>query len=410
MESLSPVFSVHELNEYVDLMLGHDPNLSKLTVDGELSGCKRHPNGHLYFTLKDELASVSCVMWRQNVQSLRFLPRDGMRVRLVGSAALYTRDGRFQLYATALQKQGEGDLFAAFCKYRDSLAALGWFDEAQKKPIPKLPTCVGVVTSASGAALQDIRNIIGRRFPKMPIRLYPAAVQGGGAAAEIANAIRRADAERVCDVLIVGRGGGSMEDLWAFNEPPVAEAIHDCTIPVISAVGHETDFSISDFVADLRAPTPSAAAELAVPEYEKLQSGLADTAIRLRNALQTGVAAKRNRLELLWSDAVALRAERKLADARQRNDGLLQALSTETDRRLERTRQQTQLLGEHLLAYSPQKTLARGFALIFDAERRIVTDAAAVSAGDPITVRLHSSAVTAVVTGKEDTDGTGTLL
>ena len=151
MESLKPVFSVHELNEYVDLLLGHDPNLSKLTVEGELSGCKRHPNGHLYFTLKDEQASVPCVMWRQYTAALRFLPRDGMRVRLIGSAALYARDGRFQLYATALQKQGDGDLYAAFCRYRDELMARGWFDEAEKKPIPKLPTCVGVVTSSAVA-------------------------------------------------------------------------------------------------------------------------------------------------------------------------------------------------------------------------------------------------------------------
>ena len=401
MESLNLVFTVHELNEYVDLLLGNDPHLNRLTVEGELSGCKRHPNGHLYFTLKDEQASVSCVMWRQNVMALRFLPRDGMRVRLIGSAALYARDGRFQVYAAAMQKQGDGDLFAAFCRYRDSLAEKGWFDESIKKPIPKLPACVGIVTSASGAALQDIKNIIGRRFAAMPIRLYPAAVQGEGAAKEIAQAIRQADAERACDVLIVGRGGGSMEDLWAFNEPPVAEAIHDCSIPVISAVGHETDFSISDFVADLRAPTPSAAAELAVPEYDRLRASFDDLGARLSRALQSGVESKRSRLRLLWSDGVRVRAQRQLAEARQRNETAMRDLSALADAHLLTMRQQNRTLWEQLQAYSPQKTLSRGFALVYDADRRLITNVSDASVGDPIRIRLKEGALDAVITGKE---------
>ncbi len=401
MEQLKPVFSVHELNEYVDLVLGHDPNLSKLTVEGELSGCKRHPNGHLYFTLKDEISSVSCVMWRQYTQSLRFLPRDGMRVRLIGSASLYTRDGRFQLYATALQKQGDGDLFAAFCRYRDALKEQGWFEDSNKKPIPKLPTCVGVVTSSSGAALQDIKNVIGRRFPSMPIRLYPSAVQGEGAAKEIANAIDRADAEQAVDVLIVGRGGGSMEDLWAFNEPPVAEAIHRCTIPVISAVGHETDFSISDFVADLRAPTPSAAAELAVPECAALEDRLRQAGERLSLALQNGVQKKRDRLRLLWADGISVRTQVRIGNARQATEELWQAV--------EQTRKDTfsekRLLLEHVMeqlhAYSPQKTLARGFTLLYDAEQNLVTRASAISVGETVQIQFSDGAAQAAITGKE---------
>ena len=401
MEPLNPVFSVHELNEYVDLVLGHDPNLGKLTVEGELSGCKRHPNGHLYFTLKDEIASVSCVMWRQYTQSLRFLPRDGMRVRLIGSASLYTRDGRFQLYATALQKQGDGDLFAAFCRYRDALKEQGWFDESIKKPIPKLPTCVGVVTSSSGAALQDIKNVIGRRFPSMPIRLYPSAVQGEGAAKELAAAIDRANAEQAVDVLIVGRGGGSMEDLWAFNEPPVAEAIHRCTIPVISAVGHETDFSISDFVADLRAPTPSAAAELAVPECAALEDRIRQAGERLSLALQNGVRKKRDRLQLLWADGIAVRTQVRLGNARQTTEERWQTIERAVKDALSEKRFFEERAMEQLNAYSPQRTLARGFSLVYDAEKNLVTGASAISVGENVEIRFWDGAAQAAITGKD---------
>ncbi len=214
---MKPVFSVHELTEYVDLMLGFDPNLKELAVEGELEGVKRHASGHLYFTLKDELASVNCVMFRQYVQGLRFLPKDGQRVRLAGRASLYQKDGRFQLMATGLIAKGDGSLYAAFAAYKEQLKTLGWFDESQKKPVPFLPRAVGLVTSASGAARHDVETVIGRRFPSMPIVLYPASVQGAGAAKEIADAIDLADAEKRCDVLIVGRGGGSMEDLWPFH-------------------------------------------------------------------------------------------------------------------------------------------------------------------------------------------------
>ncbi len=401
METLRPVFSVHELNEYVDLMLGHDPNLSHLTVEGELSGCKRHPNGHLYFTLKDETASVSCVMWRQYTQALRFLPRDGMRVRMVGSASLYTRDGRFQLYATALQRQGDGDLYAAFCKYRDELKALGWFDEAVKKTIPTLPTCVGVVTSAAGAAYHDIQNVIGRRFPSMPIRLYPAAVQGNGAAEEIAKAIDLACAEGIADVLIVGRGGGSMEDLWAFNEPPVAEAIHRCTIPVISAVGHETDFSISDFVADLRAPTPSAAAELAVPEYAALKGRVMEIGDRLQRALMNGVQKKKDKLGLVWAPGMQLRMQMLLNRQRQTVEELWQNADRIAKDALMEHRNALVRNRERLEAYSPQKTMQRGFALLYGADNKLITSVQSLSIGDRVTMKFSDGSAESVVSGKE---------
>ena len=281
MTELKPVFTVSELNEYVDLMLSRDPFMGELTVTGEISAFKRHTSGHLYFTLKDDAASVRCVMFRPNALRLSFFPKDGMSVRIEGRAGLYGRDGSFQVYAERMEKTGDGALYQKFLALREELKGRGWFDESLKKPIPFLPRAVGVVTSGTGAAIEDIRNVIARRFPNMPIRLYPVAVQGEKAAGEIAAAIRQADRERRCDVLIVGRGGGSLEDLWAFNEEIVVAAVHDCTLPVISAVGHEIDFSLTDFAADLRAPTPSAAAELAVPELGKLKDGLAQSRDRL---------------------------------------------------------------------------------------------------------------------------------
>lgn len=402
MEELKQVFSVYELNEYVGLLLGQDPNLSHLCVEGEISGAKRHPNGHLYFTLKDEKASVSCVMWRQYTQSLRFIPRDGMRIRLFGTAALYERDGRFQLYARSLQKQGEGDLYAAFCRYRDSLKDLGWFDESLKKEIPKLPKCVGVITSSSGAAYQDVRNVIRRRFPSMPIRLYPTAVQGETAASEIAAAIDRACAENLADVLIVGRGGGSMEDLWAFNEPPVAEAIYRCTIPVISAVGHETDFSISDFVADLRAPTPSAAAEIAVPERDALEQRLSQLGKRLSLALNNGVSKKKDRLRLLWADGIVPRIRMKTGNARQALEETWNATNQNRKEVLIKTRIRLEQASLHLEAYNPKKTLERGFILLYDTDRNLISYQKALTIGETVAMRFIDGEAKAVITGKDE--------
>ena len=401
METMKPVFSVHELTEYVDLMLGFDPNLKELAVEGELEGVKRHVSGHLYFTLKDELASVNCVMFRQYVQGLRFIPKDGQRVRLAGRASLYQKDGRFQLMATGLAAKGDGSLYAAFAAYKEQLKALGWFDESGKKPIPFLPGAVGLVTSASGAARHDVETVVRRRFPSMPVVLYPASVQGAGAAKEIADAIDLADAEKRCDVLIIGRGGGSMEDLWPFNEPPVAEAIHRCTIPVISAVGHETDFSISDYVADLRAPTPSAAAELAVPERDALQATLSALGDRLGNVLQHGIRAKSDRLKLLWGDAVRMRVRRAIEQRRQTADENRAAILLRCGRILEMRKHRLEREKERLYAYSPQRTLERGFALIDDGKGTILTSARQTEPGDSVSIRFADGTAQAKITGKE---------
>ena len=401
METMKPVFSVHELTEYVDLMLGFDPNLKELAVEGELEGVKRHVSGHLYFTLKDELASVNCVMFRQYVQGLRFIPKDGQRVRLAGRASLYQKDGRFQLMATGLAAKGDGSLYAAFAAYKEQLKALGWFDESGKKPIPFLPGAVGLVTSASGAARHDVETVVRRRFPSMPVVLYPASVQGAGAAKEIADAIDLADAEKRCDVLIVGRGGGSMEDLWPFNEPPVAEAIHRCTIPVISAVGHETDFSISDYVADLRAPTPSAAAELAFPERDALQATLSALGDRLGPVLQHGIRAKSDRLKLLWGDAVRMRVRRAIEQRRQTADENRAAILLRCGRILEMRKHRLEREKERLYAYSPQRTLERGFALLDDGKGTIRTSARQTEPGDSVSIRFADGTAQAKITGKE---------
>ncbi len=402
MSELKPVFSVHELNEYIDLMLGYDPNLKDLAVEGELEAVKRHSSGHMYFTLKDEVASVNCVMFRQYVMGLRFLPKDGQRVRLVGRASLYQRDGRFQLMATGLMPKGDGSLYAAFAAYKEELKQRGWFEESEKKPIPFLPKCVGVVTSASGAAWHDVQNVIARRFPSMPVLLYPAAVQGEGAAKEIAEAIDQADREQRCDVLIVGRGGGSMEDLWAFNEPPVADAIHRCSIPIISAVGHETDVSISDFVADLRAPTPSAAAELAVPQWDALTGTLEMMGDRLKNALQNGLHRKKDRLNLLFSDSVRLKIRHTVEQNRQTIDELHTAMQRSAQQRTEALRHVLDREHERLIAYGPQQTLKRGFALVARNDGTIVKDAASLKTDDAVAIRFTDGTVHASVTGKDN--------
>lgn len=401
MSEPKPVFTVHELTEYVDLLLGFDPNLKELAVEGELEGVKRHASGHLYFTLKDAQASVSCVMFRNSVTGLRFLPKDGQHVRLAGRASLYQRDGRFQIVATGLMLVGAGALYAAFAAYKEELQKRGWFDAAGKKPIPFLPKAVGLVTSASGAARHDVETVIGRRFPGMPLILYPAAVQGEGAAKEIAAAIDRADAAQACDVLIVGRGGGSMEDLWPFNEPPVAEAIRRCSIPVISAVGHETDVSISDYVADLRAPTPSAAAELAVPEYAALRAALSDAGERLMNALSRGIRAKRDRLSLTFGDTALFRVRRAIEQKRQAADAAHAVIGIACARTLDGVKHRLDRENERLKAYSPQRTLERGFALIADGAGHVRTSAGQVRTNDAVSIRFADGTANAVITGKE---------
>ena len=401
MTELKPVFTVSELNEYVNLTLAHDPYLGELTVTGEISAFKRHTSGHLYFTLKDDAASVRCVMFRPNALRLSFFPKDGMSVRIEGRAGLFSRDGSFQVYAERMEKTGDGALYQKFLALREELRQRGWFEESLKKPIPFLPRAVGVVTSGTGAAIEDIRNVISRRFPNMPILLYPVSVQGEKAAGEIAAAIRKADEEQRCDVLIVGRGGGSLEDLWAFNEEIVVAAVHACSLPVISAVGHEIDFSLTDFAADLRAPTPSAAAELAVPEYAKLSDRLAQDYDRLRSALLNGIARKKDRLELIVHRRGGMLAEQRLQQEQQRLDQCREALEEGIEGQLQKRRDRMITLKARLTAADPLGALDRGFALVYGKQDDLIRRAADTSAGEGIVLRFRDGRVRADVTGKD---------
>ena len=395
------IFSVSELNAYVGGLLGADPHLRDLTVRGEISGFKRHSSGHLYFSLKDERALVRCVMFKGQAMQLDFRPEDGMQVCISGYAALYARDGSFQVYAQSMEREGAGALYARFLALKEQLEREGYFDASHKKPIPFLPRCVGVVTSGTGAAIQDVLQIIGRRFPKMPICLCPVKVQGEGAAGEIAVGIRAMNRARTADVLIVGRGGGSIEDLWAFNEPEVARAIWESEIPVISAVGHETDFTIADFVADLRAPTPSAAAELAVPSYADCAETLAVLDGRLRRSLDAGLRSRRDRLHLLQNSAGFHMAAQRVSDGRFELDALRERLCRGAERTLLAKRQRLERLHGALAALNPDAVLQRGYAMICDEAGHVLSSVADVQLQEQIAVRLSDGRLTATVTNIE---------
>lgn len=404
--------TVSELNEYVAGVLYADPIVNNLRVDGEISGFKRHTSGHLYFSLKDEHAVVRCVMFRPQALRLRFQPKDGMQVTLIGRASLYERDGSFQLYAQMLEKHGDGDLLRRFLEMKEALDEAGYFDPARKRKIPYLPKAVGVVTSDTGAALQDILRVIGRRFPRMPIVLAPARVQGEGAAEEIASAIQRLNASDLVDVMIVGRGGGSIEDLWAFNEPVVAETIHQCRVPVISAVGHETDFSISDFVADLRAPTPSAAAELAVPEYDACLETLRGLSERLHRAAENGLRSRRDALKILTRSASLYAPERRIANERITLDALTDRLRRVAEESTASARQRLTLASHRLSAFDPKSVLRRGFTMLTDTDGRVLSSAHALSPGE--TVFLHfadgtaEAAIRSIISLEDTHETTGT--
>lgn len=395
------LFSVSGLNEYVSGLIAADPFLGDVRVRGEISGFKRHTSGHLYFSLKDEQSLVRCVMFRQQAMRLSFRPEDGMQVVLSGYASLYQRDGSFQLYAKSLEKQGQGELFAKFTELKAALEEAGLFDPARKRAIPTLPKCVGVVTSGTGAALQDILNIIYRRYPRMNVCVCAVKVQGEGAAREIAAGIRRMNAESDADVLIVGRGGGSIEDLWAFNEPVVASAIFESRIPVISAVGHETDFTIADFVADLRAPTPSAAAELAVPEYDIYEETVRALCERMARAQKNDLLQRRSLLERRRLSAGFTLPERRLDEARARLEQLSLKLAACPQERLTGFRTALSRQTDRLMALGPESALRRGFAFITDASGKPKTSVKELSAGANLTAHLCDGRLFATVTAVE---------
>ncbi len=395
------MLTVSQLNRYVKSLLEENPLLQEIYVKGEVSNFVRHlKSGHCYFTLKDRDAAVKCVMFKGNAQFLRFTPEDGFSVLVRGSVSLYERDGSFQLYVTDMQPEGIGALALAYEQLKRRLAAEGLFDPGHKRPIPAFPARIGVVTSLSGAALKDIVNVLSRRYPIGTLVVADAVVQGRDAAPSIVAGIRKMNRQRACDVLIVGRGGGSLEDLWAFNEEAVVRAVYESAIPVISAVGHEVDFALCDFAADLRAPTPSAAAELASPSAEQLS--LQQTALKsaLYRYTVDGLKAKESRFELLLEEFSRSSPKKTLEQNRQELKNLVELTMESVGKKVDGIQQDLHKYAALLDSYSPLKVVARGYSITLK-DGDILRDLGEVFPGDIITTKLASGELSSQVLAKK---------
>lgn len=390
------VYSVNELNTYVKQILDNDDNLKYIFVTGEISNYKAHYSGHLYMTLKDEKATVKAVMFAGNASKLRFRPENGMKVLAFGTVSLFPRDGSYQLYISDMQPDGIGALNIAYEQLKKKLEAEGLFSPRYKKPIPEFPERVGVITSATGAAVQDIFNVLSRRYPLAEVVLRPAKVQGDGAAEDIAQAIKTFNELNAADVLIVGRGGGSIEDLWAFNEEVVARAVFESHIPVISAVGHETDYTICDFVADLRAPTPSAAAEIAVPDKLELKSELISYKQHLLTIVKTRITNERTKIKGIEQKDVMCNPLAKITENRRELVYMSERLGNLTAGVLDENKRKFAALAGKLDALSPLGVISRGYALV-ESDGRIVTSKDDVSTGDSISLKVSDGVINAEV-------------
>lgn len=388
--------SVSQLNKYVKFLLEESDALRGLCVAGEISNFKNHYSGHWYFTLKDAGAAVPAVMFREANRRLGFVPQDGMRVVLWGRASLYERDGKFQLYADDMQPDGLGALYMAYEQLKERLAAEGLFDPERKRPLPVFPARVGVVTSGTGAAVQDILQILGRRCPAAEVILCPVLVQGAGAAEQIAAAVRLFNRKKAADVLIVGRGGGSLEDLWAFNEEVVARAVAGSEIPVISAVGHETDVTICDFAADLRAPTPSAAAELCVPDLSEVGELLSALRERMEYAVRRELQQRREALIRLVSRRVLQRPEELVYASRQRLDMVAQRLRRAMEGRVQEEKTRFARAAAALDAMSPLGVLGRGYSIALK-EEKAVASVEDLAPGDRLKLMLRDGSCGVIV-------------
>ena len=407
------IISVSELNGVVKLLLDNDPLLRNLAVRGELSNYKIYPSGHHYFTLKDPEGALRCVMFKGSALRLRFRPENGMKVVVTGRVSVFPRDGAYQLYAEEMIPEGAGDLAVAFEQLKARLYAEGLFDPARKKPLPEYPERIAIVTSPAGAAVHDMIRILRRRYPLAKVILLPVRVQGAEAPAEIAGAIRYADRWQIGDVIITGRGGGSLEDLWAFNDERVARAISACKTPVISAVGHEPDVTISDFVADVRASTPSHAAETAVPDQMELRRFLLSSQQRLTKSQEKRLAAERQRLADFAAKRCLTEPTAFIQDKRMELVHRQQRLGDLSQGQLVRKRQRFAAISAALDAMSPLKVLGRGYAVARDAEGRILKTYRDISVGDTVTVTLGEGGFTSRVEqpfGKESTHGRKTKL
>ncbi len=385
--ALQPV-SVTQLTQYIKLLLDRDEILSQACVRGELSNYKIHSSGHHYFTLKDEGAVISCVMFRSDAMRLRFRPETGMKVILSGRVSLFPKSGQYQIYVSHMQPDGVGDLAVAFEQLKKKLSAEGLFDPARKKPLPRYPGTVALVTSPTGAAVQDMIRILGQRWPLARVLVCPVRVQGAGAAEEIAAMLDYVDGHDLADVIITGRGGGSMEDLWAFNEEIVARAIARCDIPVISAVGHEPDVTIADFAADVRAATPSNGAEIAVCDQSELRDALGQLTVRLTRAQDRRISALTDRLNRLRSSPVMRSPEGAIQQRELLLELLRQRLEHAGTRRFQQEEQRLARLAGRLDALSPLKVLARGYALASREDGTVIRAAGELAPGEPIRLRL----------------------
>lgn len=396
------VLSITQLNEYIRGRMDSDPLLSQVAVRGEISNYKLYPSGHHYFTLKDESSALKCVMFKGNAMRLRFRPENGMKVIAMGKVSVFPRDGAYQLYCSAMAMDGVGDLYAAFEQLKKKLAAQGLFDPAHKKPLPKYPGTIGIITSSAGAAVHDMLRILRKRYPLSNVRLLPVRVQGVEAPGEIAAAIQYANRYKLADLLVVGRGGGSIEDLWAFNDERVAYAIYESRIPVISAVGHEPDVTISDFVADLRAATPSNAAELAVPDQDALRQNLDSMSAAMATALSRQLKSARQHLTVL-SQSPALRSPTGYIEQREKSLELLKnRLVSAQNQEITRKKQRYIAAVSKLDAMSPLKVLTRGYSMAQTEHGEVLRSVSQVELGERISISLCDGKLSATVMNKEE--------
>lgn len=389
---MAGIYSVTQVNSYIKNMFVQDFLLNRIQVRGEVSNCKYHTSGHIYFTLKDRSGTLSAVMFAGQRKGLPFQLREGQQVVVSGTIDVYERDGKYQLYAKEIQRDGAGDLFERFQALRNELEDMGMFAAEYKQPIPKYAKTVGIVTASTGAAIQDIINISSRRNPYVQLILYPALVQGENAKYSIVKGIKTLDAMGL-DVLIVGRGGGSIEDLWAFNEEIVARAIFDCQTPLISAVGHETDVTIADYVADLRAPTPSAAAELAVFDYRQFEGQLQVIREALTRGMERSLERKRYQVEQYRLKLLMHHPERQMNEYRQRLVDMEGQMKAVMDRRLLDRKHQLALLSGKLHGLSPLEKLSRGFGFVTDESGNRVESVKGLEEGQRLDIRLKDGKV-----------------
>jgi len=393
---MKSVYSVSQVNQYIKNLFMSDYALSNIYIKGEVSNCKYHSSGHIYFTLKDRGGVIGCVMFASSRRGLKFQMEEGQQVIALGNISVYERDGKYQLYVKEIILDGLGLLYQKFEELKAELERAGYFKQELKKPLPLYPEKIGIVTAKTGAAIQDILNIAARRNPYIQLVLFAAQVQGEGSAQSVIRGIKALEAYGV-DVMIVGRGGGSIEDLWAFNEAQVADAIYQCKVPVISAVGHETDITIADFVADLRAPTPSAAAELAIPDYMAVTGRLYEYHFKLDTSIGRIIDLYRNKLDMAGMKLEHLSPSNQINEKFQYLSGLEDALKAAMDKRLAENKYRLAILGERLNGVSPHKKLSQGYSYLTDQNKLPVKSIKSISKEDVVFISLIDGDIEASV-------------